>query len=1531
MSDFLGSGNGEFPEGIAIVGMSGRFPGARNLDEFWRNLRDGVESVSFFSDEQLKAAGLDPAVRRDPTYVGAGGILEDIDLFDASFFGFNPREAEAMDPQQRLFLECAWETLENAGYDPAKYPGSIGVYAGTGFSTYFFNVYQNVELVKLLGGHQIMIGNDKDHLTTHVSYKFNLRGPSMTVQTACSTSLVAVCVACRSLLDYQCDMALAGGSSVAVPQGRGYFYREGGIASPDGHCRPFDASARGTVAGNGVGLVLLKRYADAVADGDHIRAVIRGTAVNNDGAMKVGYTAPSVDGQAEVIAMAQAVAGVSPETITFIEAHGTGTSLGDPIEIAALAQVFNGVKGRNRCAVGSLKSNVGHMDTAAGVGGLIKTVLALENRAIPPSLHFRQPNPKLNLERTPFYINSRLVNWDSDGPRRAGVSSFAIGGTNAHVVVEEAPARGASERSRPAQLMALSAATASGLNSLAQRYAEYFGAPQQREIADAAYTAALGRKAFRHRMAVVCRDSREAAALIEQRPADRVVSGMTEPKHRPVAFLFSGQGSQYPGMAAGLYRNEPEFREALDSCLDSLQQQSQAALRPVLFPAANDMAEAASRLAQTALTQPALFAVEYALARTLMAWGFKPEYTIGHSVGEYVAACIAGVFSLEDALRLVALRGRLMQTLPPGAMLAVAAEEGLVTGMLNGELSLAAVNGPSQCVISGPVEAVEKAGAELHGRGIAAVRLNTSHAFHSSMMDPILPAFLEAVRRAKPQPPSIPVVSNVTGDWLTASEAVDPQYWVRHLRCPVRFGAGLKTILQEPGSVLVEIGPGQTLAALARQLSAATAKTVVVTSMRRAGDTTDDYHYLLHMLGKLWVAGVEPDWRRFYARERRRRVPLPTFPFERKRYWIDPPAQTAVPSVAAARSARNPEISEWFYIPSWKSSENTDGSGTEDKRNWLVFSNGSVGAALAEALRQRGNAVAVVRPGEAFEAVSRDDFALHPDCGSDYAALMNHLSGEGRLPDAVVHCWSVPQANDREAALRHGFHSLLHLARALAGRCPHHEITINAISTGLHAVLAQDPIEPAKATLLGPCTVIPQEYPALRCRNIDLASAEWPDALDAILEDCAAPVTDPTIAYRGGRRWVRCFEPVSWTEEAKGSSLLCPGGVYVITGGFGNIGITLAETMARRFAARLALLTRTTLPQRQEWDQWQRTHGPDESVSRRIRAIRELEALGAHVLPITCDVTSRDQMTVAMERTREAFGEIHGIIHAAGEMEPSAFRPVSQTDGAAACLHFGPKMTGTQILGEMAERFKPAFCLLVSSLASVLGGLNFSAYAAANSFLDAFAENRNQGQWATRWISVNWDGWRFEEGTGSRAELYLTPTEGGDVFRRILARRNANRVVISTGDLAARMHRWVRLQVAASPAGAPDTPALHERPELKTAYAKPRTTVEQTVADVWQAILGMGAVGIHDNFFDLGGHSLLAIQLVSRLRDMFQADIGLTALFEYPTVAELAAHIDGMLENAEGQMEDLARMLDYVEQLSPEEVKKLLSDQRRDG
>ncbi|HYO90813.1 MAG TPA: type I polyketide synthase, partial [Pyrinomonadaceae bacterium] len=661
----------EAGQAIAIIGMSARFPGAKNVARFWHNLRDGVECISFFTHEEMLAAGVDPALLDDSNYVNADGVLEDIDLFDASFFGFNPREAQVLDPQHRFFLECSWEALENAGYDPETYQGLIGVYAGTSISTYQDNLYSNSELVGLVGDFQIAIGNNKDHLTTQVSYKLNLKGPSVAVQTACSTSLVSVCLACQSLLSYECDLALAGGVTIGVPQRTGYLYQPGGIGSPDGHCRAFDAAAQGTVGGSGVGLVVLKRLDDALADGDYIHAVIRGAALNNDGSLKVGYTAPSVVGQAQVIAMAQAIAGVEPETITYVEAHGTGTPLGDPIEIAALTQAFRARTTKKQfCAIGSVKTNIGHLDSAAGVAGLIKTVLALKHKMLPPSLHFTEPNPNIDFANSPFYVNATLKEWQANGsPRRAGVSSFGIGGTNAHLVVEEAPKTEESAPSRPAQLLVLSAKTSSALERATANLAEHLRQHPETNLADVAYTLQVGRRAFKQRRSLACDSLVDAITALETPDHRRVLTASVETEQRPVAFMFSGQGAQYAGMSAGLYESEADFREQIDLCSELLKPHLDTDLRQLLYPGAGQWEEANLQLQQTAYAQPALFAVEYALAKLWMKWGVRPEAMIGHSLGEYVAASLAGVFSLEEALALVAARGRLMQRLPAGAML----------------------------------------------------------------------------------------------------------------------------------------------------------------------------------------------------------------------------------------------------------------------------------------------------------------------------------------------------------------------------------------------------------------------------------------------------------------------------------------------------------------------------------------------------------------------------------------------------------------------------------------------------------------------------------------------------------------------------------------------------------------------------------------------------------------------------------------------------------------------------------------------
>jgi acyl transferase domain-containing protein len=887
---------------IAIVGMAGRFPGAADVEAFWRNLRDGVESVAFFTDEEAESAGAGGG----GNYVNAAPVLEGIELFDAAFFGYTPRESAIMDPQHRLFLECSWQALENAGYDSERCRGAIGVFAGVSLSSYLLRLYANRDLLGLVSRFQILIGNDKDHLPTRVSYKLNLKGPSVNVQTSCSTSLVAVHLACQSLLSGECDLALAGGASVKVPQREGYFYQEDGISSPDGHCRPFDARARGTLRGSGVGVVVLKRLADALADRDQILAVVRGSAVNNDGSLKVGYTAPSVEGQAQVIAEALSIAGVEAESVAYVEAHGTATALGDPVEVAALTRAFRATtERRNFCAIGSVKSNIGHLDAAAGVAGLIKTVLSLQNRMIPPSLHFERPNPKIDFASSPFYVNASLAGWEANGsPRRAGVSSFGIGGTNVHVVLEEAPRRDPAGDSRPCQLLLLSAKTPAALDAATENLAAYLGRGPDVPLADVAYTLQVGRRAFAHRRAVVCRDAADALRVVAAQEPRRFLTAALRPRSRPVVFMFPGQGAQHVNMCLGLYRHEATFRAEVDRCAELLRPHLGLDIRAAIAPGDEaDAEEAATRLAQTNLTQPAMFVVEYALARLWMEWGVKPAAMIGHSVGEYVAACLAGVFTLEEALSVVAARGRLMHAQPAGAMLAVALGEGQIAPLLAPGLSLAAVNGERACVVAGAEELVGELAARLDARGVVSRRLQTSHAFHSEMMDAALAPFAEQVRRLKPRPPQLPYVSNVTGTWITEGEATDADYWARHLRQTVRFADGLSELFKEPNHVLLEVGPGQTLSALAPRHPSRSEEHVVVTSLRKPQVGRSDEEDMLSALGQLWLAGVEIDWNGFYTRERRQRLPLPTYPFERQRHWIERPQADEAATATDAEAA----------------------------------------------------------------------------------------------------------------------------------------------------------------------------------------------------------------------------------------------------------------------------------------------------------------------------------------------------------------------------------------------------------------------------------------------------------------------------------------------------------------------------------------------------------------------------------------------------------------------------------------------------
>jgi phthiocerol/phenolphthiocerol synthesis type-I polyketide synthase E len=872
---------------IAIIGMSGRFPGAKSIDEFWQNLCAGIESVTFFSDEELRESGIDPAALSDPSYVKASAILDGPELFDASFFGYSPREAEIMDPQHRLFLECAWEAMENAGYDADRYDGPIGVYAGTSRNTYLLH---NGPLADYAASDlSAIIGSDKDFLTMRVSYKLNLTGPSVTIQTACSTSLVAIHMACQSLLNEECDMALAGGVSVRVPHKAGYFYRQGGIPSPDGHCRAFDARGQGTLFGSGVGVVLLKRLSDAIADGDCIQAIIKGSAINNDGNLKVGYTAPGINGESEVILKALANAGVEADTISYIEAHGTGTALGCPIEIAALTKAYrNYTDETGFCAIGSVKTNIGHLDAAAGIAGFIKTALALKHKMIPPILHFEKANPEIDFPNSPFYVNTQLLEWKTDDiPRRAGVSSFGIGGTNAHVIMEEAPHVEVSGKSRPRKLLLLSAKTSSALETATANLVDHLKHHPDLNLADVAYTLQSGRKVFNHRRMVVCQDYDDAVNSLETLEPNLVLTSFQEPIDRDVVFIFSGQGSQYVNMGLELYKTEPVFREQVDRCSEILQPHLGLDLRDILYPDESDVEGAREQLTQTYITQPALFTIEYALAKLWMAWGVRPEALAGHSIGEYVAACLAGVFTLQEGLSLVAARGRLIQELDGGSMLAVFLSEKEIQPLLGERLSLAVINGPSLCVVSGEKEDIKNLENRLNNEKTPCRYLHTSHAYHSKMVEPILDTFAEKIKQVSLSAPQIPFVSNVTGTWIKTDEAMSPDYWVKHLRQTVRFSDCIEELLKEPNRVLLEVGPGRTFSTLVGQHPSKTEKQVVLSSTRHPKEEKSDVAFILNTLGQLWLAGVPVDWSGFYRDESRHRLPLPTYPFERQRYWIE--------------------------------------------------------------------------------------------------------------------------------------------------------------------------------------------------------------------------------------------------------------------------------------------------------------------------------------------------------------------------------------------------------------------------------------------------------------------------------------------------------------------------------------------------------------------------------------------------------------------------------------------------------------------
>jgi iturin family lipopeptide synthetase A len=1444
---------------VAIVGLAGRFSGAADARAFWRRICAGDELLTRLQPDEMRLAGVPEALSGDPRYVPVNGVLEHVDAFDAGFFGMSPRDASITDPQHRVFLELAWHALEDAGHDPARYRGLIGVYAGCGFSTYLLHhLLPNRNAFTDVGELRLRMGNGQDYLATRTSFALDLRGPSISVNTACSTSLVAVHLACEALLNVQCDMALAGGISIQLPQDKGYLYDEGGILSPDGHCRAFDASARGTVSGNGGAVVVLKRVEDAIADRNRIYAVVRGSAINNDGAAKAGYTAPSIDGQMRVIVEAQAMSGVAADAVGYVETHGTGTPIGDPIEFAALTAAFRkGTSRRQFCAIGSVKTNTGHLDEAAGVTGLVKTALSLQHQQLPPSLHFQQPNPELNYEASPFYVNTESRPWPApaDGsPRAAGVSSFGIGGTNAHVVLEEAERAEAPVPMRPVQLLPISARTP---ESLARHVSAITSALQEpgASLADVSWTLQVGRRAFASRQYVVAATSAEAAAnAARPRQAHRAPA---EPP--PVVFMFSGQASQHVGMTEGLYRHEPVFRDALDRCAELLRPALGRDLRTLLYPAnATERDVAAEALACTEFAQPAIVAIEYALIQLWQHWGVRPVASIGHSIGEYLSAHIAGVMDLETLLAVVAARARLMQSAEPGAMLAVPmAAEQLSALASDTGAEVAVFNADDRCVIAGPSAAIELCEQRLAGQGITPLRLPVGHAFHTAAMEPLLARLRDEVGRHKLNAPAARWISNVTGDWIAPTSAVDPAYYSAHARQPVQFAAGVRRLLADyPDAIFLEIGAGQSLTQLARR-SVKTGTTCIASCAAPGASAEDHHRTLLASLGELWVNGVAINWDAF-GEPGRQRVSVPGTPFDRARHWIDARGNTAVEASRTLEPLQPADLSRWLFTPEWRRTW-PDGSpqqSPETAGGWLLFADeGGRGLAVRDELQRRGHRVTSVKSGD------------------DVDAILASLAQAGTMPRSVAHLWSLDAPADFSSALDRGFQSLISLARSLAKHRVLADTSIAVVSSGLQRVIGDETPHAGQAAVLGAIRVIPQEFHGTACRSIDVdAGTSAAQLAGELLSRPSAPV----VALRGAQRWAEAYAPL---PDAVPVQRLRPDGVYLITGGFGSIALPLAGYLARTVRARLVLVGRRAIT--------------DPVV---VARIRELEALGAGVLPIQADVADEQAMAAAIVEAERAWGRIDGVFHLANASAREAFVAIDALDPSSRDHQMHAKARGALVLERLLEPRPPDFVCLFSSLASVLGGLGFAAYAAANHVLDALAcAHANDAR--TEWLVVNWDGWQ-QPGTDIVEANTIALANAPDVFARVLQAPRCGQIVVSTTDLQTRRERWV-------------TP--HAKPPSLQA-PKPRQagdlSLSEQVAAVWREMLGLERVDAGDDFFHLRGDSLVATQLVARVNRLFRAQVSLRQFLSHPTLGAMIEALSTGAGDAAG-IESAPPAVDY--------------------
>ncbi len=1369
---------------IAIVGLDCRFPGAKDPQSFREAIASGADLITHFDAKTLLGNGVPQALLDDATYVRAQGVLQDYDKFDPKMFGMNRAEAELIDPQLRMLLQCGYRALEDAGIVPAS-GQPCGVFVGAYYNTYRDIALRTGRMDRPNDAFMVNLLNEKDFLATQLAYRLDLSGPAVTVQTACSTSLVAVHQACQSLLAGECHVALAGGATCRPVQTTGYQFQDGGIYSPDGVTRTFDAKAEGTVPSNGAGIVVLKRLEDALADGNHIRAVIRGSAIGNDGNERVGFTAPSSSGQARIIANALSAASLDPASISYVEAHGSGTAIGDPIEIKALTSAYGMVdrpEGR-RIGIGSVKTNIGHTHAAAGVAGLIKTIFALEDKWLPPSLNFETPNPMASFDSTPFRVIQAGEDWPQGRtPRRAAVSSFGMGGTGAHVLLEEAPEQPKPPQKSPrSTLLTISAASAAALERSTCAIADALGRADADGLADVGYTLHTGRKAKEHRMAVVAADAARAQAALRGLSPDDVVLGASAGPLDDIDFLFPGLGDQRPGMIAGLYREEPVFRSALDRCFEVLQAMIGLSLPDVLVrPGApksegidlrrmmgRARASAAQSeevvLADTAVAQPTVFAIEYALAQLWKSWGISPKHMIGYSLGEYVAACLAGVFTLEDALEVVARRSQAIAELPGGTMLAVGLGADAVQAMLSDGLGIAAVNGPDLCVVAGSAPLLETLSKSLAASAIQCRPVQSTHAFHTSLLKPAIPALIACLSPMTLSAPKIPFVSNVTGNWIKAEEATDPAYWARHMCEPVQFHGMVKTLLAAGTRAVVEVGPGHSTASLFVQVANREGQSpLVVSSLTSAFDDRCDHAQMLRAAGRLWVEGANLNARTIQGADSRL-VPLPAYQFDLERFWIDEQPNAA--PKPAARGDRS-DNADWYSSLGWRRIDAAPADAKVCSGRWLIVGGTAVAEAVADQVRANFPSAAVATMDWPHGAIQSP------------AALSQQISQFEATGLLYLGCLDAPPDVSFDDAQAYGFDVLLDVIRAISDRGSSTPLELVVATPGAWSIHGEAGTDPAFATCLGIIRTVPHEVPTISARLVDLPPknpvAQTARFLAAEIQMHGRP---DLVVVRANRHWTPDVQDLRLTARDLADD--CRNGVFLITGGTGALGLIVAERLAQRGARAVILVSRSAVEDHIL-----------EPVGSALRAgLARIKAYGTQVVFERADVADAVTLSGIVMGNMVRFGRIDGAFHAAG-VEGAGLMQLKSAADAHRVMR--PKCLGALALLRALQPVAPRFVMLFSSSIAITGALGQSDYGAANIFLDALALARD-GQNGTQLVSVNWDAWR-EAGMAHR-NLALTATDWQDVDHPFLKRvlRTGTRTIyeadVSDSDWLVDEHR----------------------------------------------------------------------------------------------------------------------------------------------